>query len=324
MSNVKGITEQNWILALFVRGDGERLLLGDGAYEFKDSQQHFAPNEISSTTVEVQGGDGILLGGQVRRAATQSFDGYVGDATFTKSAIEEARWKFINFFRTNIFYEVIYIFTNGKAIKRQRGFLVDAPSVQELYQIHPEYHVALNFEDVNYYNYLEDAEGNELYGQKVLVPAATSIVGGFVWDEVGLVWDETGAVNSGGTVGNTIVQNNSQKPIYPVWTIIGPAVEPELENLATGEKLKITASGIPPEFSDFAIGAGDRIVVDMARQTATLYYNYDVDGKKNATNILPYLEGDWLTLQVGRNELSYSAKNQNAADSILEWAEVVG
>lgn len=324
MSNVKGITEQNWILALFSRGDGERLLLGDGAYVFKDSQQHFTPNEISSTTVEVQGGDGVLLGGQARRAATQDFDGYVGDATFTKAQVEEARQKFISFFRTNIFYEVIYIFTNGRAIKRQRGFLVDAPSVQELYQIHPEYHVALNFEDVNYYNYLEDADGNELYGQKVIIPAATSIIGGFVWDEVGLVWDDTGAVCTGGATGDTIIQNNSQSPIYPIWTIIGPAVEPQIENLATGEILKITGTNIPPAYSDFAIGEGDRIVIDMMRQTATLYYNYDTDGTNNAVNILPYLEGDWISLAVGRNEIAYSAKNQNAASSILEWAEVVG
>ncbi len=324
MSNVKGITERNWILALFVRGDGERLLLGDGAYEFKEEQQHFAPNEISSTTVEVQGGDGVLLGGQARRASTQSFDGYVGDATFTKTRIEEAREKFINFFHTNIFYEVIYIFTNGRAIKRQRGFLVDAPSVQELYQIHPEYHVALNFEDVNYYNYLEDVNGNEIYGQKVTIPAATSIVGGFVWDSTGLVWDENGAVCSGGAVGNTIIQNNSRRAIYPVWTIIGPSVEPVLENVATGEKLKVTSNDIPPNHTDFVIAAGDRVVIDMARQIATLYYNYDVDGKKNAVNILPYLQGDWLTLQPGRNEIAYDTQNQNAADSTLEWAEVVG
>lgn len=320
MSNVKGVTERNWILALFIRSDGERLLLGDGMYEFKDDMQHFAPNEISSTTVEVQGGDGTLLGGQVRRAGTQEFNGYVGDATNTKTEVEEARREFINFFKTNRFYEVIYIFTDGSAIKRQRGFLVDAPSVQELYQIHPEYHVALTFEDVNYYRYLENAAGEEIYGQRVLIPAATSTIGGFVWDEVGLVWDDVGAVCTGGAVGNTIIQNNGEGNIYPIWTIVGPAAEPQLENLATGETLKITGHNTAPNFDDFYIPAGDKVVVNMLRQTA-MYYS---ENASQGMNILPYLAGDWITLASGRNELVYSTSNNNAAESILEWSEVVG
>ena len=44
--NLDDITTKRYILALIIRDDGERLLLGDGYYEFKDALQHFQPNGI--------------------------------------------------------------------------------------------------------------------------------------------------------------------------------------------------------------------------------------------------------------------------------------
>lgn len=190
MSDVQGVNERNWILTLFIRDDGERFLLGDGAYEFKDTQKHFTAPTVENDTVEVQGNDGIMLAGQVRRPNTQEFDGFVGDATATKEKIEEKRKAFLGFFLTRHTYTAIYIFENGKAIQRRGGFIVDAPEVKELWQIHPEYHVALNFEDINYYNYAENEEGQEIFANiyKLINTRATS--GGLVWDEIGVVWDE--------------------------------------------------------------------------------------------------------------------------------------
>lgn len=190
MSDVQGVNERNWILTLFIRDDGERFLLGDGAYEFKDTQKHFTAPTVENDTVEVQGNDGIMLAGQVRRPNTQEFDGFVGDATATKEEIEEKRKAFLGFFLTRHTYTAIYIFENGKAIQRRGGFIVDAPEVKELWQIHPEYHVALNFEDINYYNYAENEEGQEIFANvyKLINTRATS--GGLVWDEIGVVWDE--------------------------------------------------------------------------------------------------------------------------------------
>lgn len=186
---ISGITTKCWILALFVRDDGQRLLLGDGMYEFQQKQQHFKANTIVNDAVDVQGNDGTLLAGQVRRATTQSFDGYIGDATSTPQEIEQYRRNFFAFFLKNHFYEVIYIFQDGTAIKRQKGFLIDAPEVKELFQISPAYHVALNFEDVNYYEYNENAEGQEIYGESADIPLVSAGSGGQVWDEYGIVWE---------------------------------------------------------------------------------------------------------------------------------------
>ena len=305
MSDVQGVSERNWILALFIRDDGERFLLGDGAYEFKDSQLHFVANTIVNDTVEVQGDDGIMLAGQVRRGATQSFDGYVGDATTTKEQVEVYRRAFLQFFRKNFNYTVVYIFTNGKAIQRKMGFLVDSPEVKELFQLHPEYHVALNFEDVNYYNYAEDEQGQEIYSSTYELINSRATSGGLVWDEIGVVWDEIGAVWEAGT-GQT--ENNitvdSIDTTYPVLTIIGRATGIVVENVRTGDKLEYLGT----------VSEGQTLVVDMLNQTAKL----------NGVNVIANMTGDWIRLEPGLNRVVYDANVDEESSATLEWQEIVG
>lgn len=304
--SVKGVNAQCFIMALFIRNDGARLLIGGGMYEFKNGQKHFAPNSVSNTTIDVQGADGVLLAGQTRRAAKQSFDGYVGDATVTKEDIEKARREFISFFKTGIEYryEVVYIFPDGSAIKRQRGFLVDAPSVEEIWQIHPEYHVAVNFEDVNYYTYNEDAEGNELYGQSANILLYNAVTGGFPFDDRGLIWDENGAVCYPRLGGTTTLNINSIQTIYPVWTVTGPADNPQLINNTNGMSLQYHGRVAP----------GQTLVVDMLNQTALL------DG----INVLNNITGDWVNFLPGINIVDYKTDNNNALSSNIKWQEVVG
>jgi len=179
--NLNQIDPKNFIMALFKRDDGERFLLGMGLYEFKEDLQHFQPNIIANDIVEKQGANGQLLAGQVLRTGTQSFDGYVGDETVTRADTETARRNFMRFFQPNYFYTVIYIMPDGNAIQRQNGYLVDAPSIPEQYQRFPEYHVALAFENLNYYTYDEDASGNEIYAQVVELTPEGLLTGGLVW-----------------------------------------------------------------------------------------------------------------------------------------------
>ena len=188
--NLADITTKCYILALIIRDDGERLLLGDGAYEFKDSQQHFIANTYANDVVELQGTDGQMLAGQVRRTATQTFAGYIGDATFSKQKIEEARRDFLMFFRKKHYYTAVYVFSDGTAIQRDRGYIVNAPSAPELYQRFPEWSVGLNFEDPNYYEYAEDDLGQEIAAHKVELELSTAMSGGLIWDEDGAVSDD--------------------------------------------------------------------------------------------------------------------------------------
>lgn len=303
------IEKQCFILSLFVRDDGERFLLGSGGYEFKDSLQHFTANSMVNDTVEIQGNDGILLAGQVRRAAVQSFNGYVGDFSMKKSDVERLRRDFIKFFAKNHFYSVVYVFQDGTAIKRQRGFLVDAPEVKEMWQMSPEYHVALNFEDVNYYRYMEDEEGQEVYGKIVEVMRAGAESGGLIWDNVGIVWSSIDSEDKGanweagsGEGGQILV--DSIADIYPAVTLGHVAINPVIENVTTNTRFRYNGT----------IAAGQVLVVDGNRQTVKL----------NGLNVLDNFEGDWLRLAPGLNRLIFTTEGGSLEFALVEWSEIVG
>jgi len=304
--NLDQIQTQCFILALFIRDDGQRFLLGSGAYEFKDKQLHFTANSYANDIVEVQGNDGVLLAGQVRRASSQAFDGYIGDATVGKQDVENYRKNFLAFFRKNYYYTVVYVFPDGTAIQRRKGFIVDAPQVKELFQFYPEYHIALNFEDVNYYEYNEDEEGHEIYGDSATVyPSAPIFEGGLVWDAVGATWDTVGAVwDEGGGGGPTTVSVDSIDNVYPVWEVKGPAVNPQLSVLTTGTTL--TYFG--------AVTEAQTLQIDMFNKTATL----------NGTSVIGNVTGDWVYFAPGNNRVVYVNDDPAAVTSTIHWQEIVG
>lgn len=301
---IQNVETKCYILALFIRSDGARLLLGSGEYEFKESQMHFAANTMSNDVVEVQGNDGYLLAGQVRRPGAQSFDGYVGDASTNKATVESLRRNFFEFFRKGYFYKVVYVFPDGTAIQRKRGFLVDAPTVQELYQIYPEYHVALNFEDINYYSYDENAEGEEIYGKSATIGLVLANYGGLIWDELGAVADEDGFVWEPGGAPTTIITVDSIDQVYPVLTITGETVNPSLLNVTTGSLLTYNGT----------ITASQTLVIDMMEQTAFL----------NGVSVIGNITGDWISFAPGNNRVTYTASNADAPDATIEWQEIVG
>lgn len=297
------ITSECWILTMFIREDGQRFLLGSGNFAFKDSQQHFAADSILSDIVDVQGGDGSYIVGQVQRTLPQDFDGYIGDASCSKTQIETLRRQFIAFFQKNHTFEAIYVFPDGSAIRRQRGFVVEAPEVRELYQVFPEYHVALNFEDVNYYSYDEDEDGNEIYSQSATVALYGAVGGGLVWDEKGVVWNAGGSEWDGGPNGTTTLNIRSITTIYPLWTLTGRSEYPQLYNATTGTTIRY----------DGIVRQGQTLEIDMLRKTAKL------DG----ANVLSRISGEWVSFAPGINRMRYDADNDYAPNSKIEWAEVV-
>ena len=304
--NLDQIQTKCFILALFIRDDGERFLLGSGAYEFKSDQLHFTANLYQNDIVEVQGGDGLLLAGQVRRPNAQTFDGYVADGTVSKEDTEDYRRNFLSFFRPNYYYTVVYVFPNGDAIQRRRGFIVDAPEIRELYQQYPEYHIALNFEDLNYYSYTEDADGNETYAKIATISLSAGVVeGGLVWDEYGATWDNIGAIweeGSGG--GPTTVMVDSVDKVFPIWEVKGPAVDPQISDLNTNTTL----------YYNGTVSASQTLVIDMFNQTAFL----------NGTSVIGNITGEWISFAPGNNRVVYLADNQDAEPSKIYWQEVVG
>ena len=293
-----------YILALIKRDDGERLLLGSGFYEFSSGLKHFNPNQFANDVVELQGTDGQLLAGQVRRSTSQVFEGIIGDGTTSKQMVEQMRREFFLFFRKQHHYTVVYIMPDGTAIKRDRGYITEAPAVQELYQFQPKWRVALAFEDVNYYSYAEDNKGNEIYSFEATLALANISDGGLVWDEKGAVSDSNGYIFAPSTGGGPVVVTvNGVDNASPVWRVTGPATNPTLTNSTTGQSL--VWNGTVP--------ADQTLVIDMGAQTATL----------EGANVFEFVSGSWIQLEPGQNRISYTAGNTTRS-SIVQWNEVVG
>ena len=271
--SIVSVQPKDFILALFIRDDGERFLLGDDGYDFKDSQLHFVGNTIENDEVAKQGTDGTLLAGQVRRSAIQSFDGYVGDATVTKEAIEQMRRDFIAFFMKGHHFRVVYVDCARNAWQRKGGYLVDAPEVKELWQIHPEYHVALNFEDVNYYVYDENADGDEILAIVQSVPISSEVEGG-------LEWDANGAISEAAQMDNETKSVNGSN-IHVTDAVVAPFASVQIDGNTsqqtyTGKNLVTTAN------VDATTRNGVTLSYDANTQIITLNGTCDTDNSSFA------------------------------------------
>lgn len=326
---IQGVDTKCYILALFIRDDDERFLLGSGQFEFKDTQKQFSANAIQNDVVEVQGNDGYLLAGQVRRSGTQNFDGYVGDGTMAKTEVEENRRKFFAFYQKNHFYRVVYVFPDGTAIQRKRGFLVDDPTVEELYQQYPEYHVALNFEDVNYYSYSENEQGEEEYAKEAIIELSTlRATGGLIWDEYGAVSDgfawggETTATGSEITIQNELdlpapvsdvrLNGDSEQQTYTGKNLLPPPDDftqnvnglniicANGEYTINGNASSGTSTGVKNTIAEYTIQAGD-------------YFHYNNDLVSSRINI---------ALRFSDN--TQFANSMNVANRIISLASYVG
>lgn len=303
--NLDDITPTGFILALFIRSDGKRFLLGDGDYTFTQKQLMFTAVNTENDVVELQGANGAILAGQVRRPTTQSFDGIIGDASKGRNDIELARRKFIAFFAQKYSYTVVYLDTNGNASQQKLGYIVDTPEVKELYQVLPNYHVALAFEDVNYYEYAEDENGNEVYASSAAVPLTGDRYGGLIWDADGVVWDNVGATWEQGTDGSEVVLNLNIVGNTPVvWNVHGPVTDPQISNTATGQTLKYTGY----------VGSTETLVINTLEETAY------ISGSDRSANV----SGDWMQLAPGMNRISYVAASLGAPASLLQWQGVIG
>ena len=282
--SVVSVQPKDFILALFIRDDGERFLLGDNGYDFMDSQLHFAANTIENDEVEKQGADGTMLAGQVRRASVQTFDGYVGDATTPKEEIEQMRRAFIAFFLKGHHYRVIYVDCARNAWQRKGGYLVDAPEVKELFQVHPEYHVGLNFEDVNYYSYDENAEGDEITANLVQVAISSAVEGGLVWDEDGAVSEDATVVYDGDTAtasGTSITVSDAVEAPLSDFKLKGETSQngtptpdaPVPVQTVTGENIVTISDGTNTQ--SYEVNLGKNL---FDKDTATLGYRIGSDG----------------------------------------------
>ena len=121
---------------------------------------------------------------------------------------------------------------------------------------------------------------------------------GIDYSGAGYEWED------GGTGGPETITVDSIDNVYPVWTVTGPALNPQLSVLTTNTTTTYAGT----------VAVGQTLVIDMFNKTATL----------NGTSVIGNVAGDWANFKPGNNRVIYSTNNADAPASKIEWQEVVG
>lgn len=104
------------------------------------------------------------------------------------------------------------------------------------------------------------------------------------------------------TTGAQLIENKGTLPTLPAVRFRGPITDPVLQNVTTGQQIKIA----------LVLGYDDYIDVDFAMHTVTL----------NGTASRYYAKtGDWWALQPGQNEIRFLAAAYSGAVATLAWRD---
>lgn len=284
-----------------IRDDDERFDFdGREIYLSSDNILLVRP-DIESSEVEYTDTDGGEMIQQRLQTNEQSFSGII----YPK---ETEYWTLYfnlgSFFQINHYYTIIYRTRNADLLAQRSAWLSHnlqvSPTAQEDYS---NFTVSFKMKNSLLYEYAEDSSGNVIFANKVILPLISSSSGGEVWDSVGQVWDSVGSKWESGSGGVQSVNIASVAPIYPVWTVVGPSINPSLQNNTTDTVATYTGT----------VATGQTLVVDFAAGTAKL------DGaivSRNLTGQVRFEPGD--------NIAGFNSTGGSTTSSTIEWDNVRG
>lgn len=114
-------------------------------------------------------------------------------------------------------------------------------------------------------------------------------------------WDGLFRLNASALFAEASISNDGDVDAWPVWTIIGPAVQPQLTNLTTGAILRL----------DLTLGAGDRVTIDTRPNVKSI-----VDGSGNNRFGRQSVESSLWPLARGVNRLRAELVGATDASSV--------
>ena len=292
--------DDKFYIKKIVRDDGEAFGFdGQEIYLAQDNSLLIRPNP-DTTAVEFTGADGGEMVSQRNSTYTQPIKGLIIPKSTTYWALVS---KLGEFFRINHNYSVIYKKKDGKMFKQQGAWISSGLQITPRpYEEYSEWSVELTIGHPQWTEYVEDAQGEEIYANSVELPLISANQGGEVWDAVGGEWDAVGEVWEVGSGGLQTITVSSTGTIYPVWIVAGPCVDPVLQNNTTDSICTYTGS----------IPAGASLVVDFSEGTA----------KIGNTIVTRFMNGI-VTMVDGQNVMGFSKASGDTESSTLAWNNVI-
>ncbi len=285
----------------FIRDDGATLELdGIELYLAMDNTLLARPNPETTAINYTEAN-----GGEMIRQQNPAFEQPINGLLIPK---ETPYWELVQklntFWQINHTYRLIYMKRDGSMFAINNawisGGLQIIPTAREEYS---EWNITLTIGSEAWREYAEDNQGKEIYASNIILPLLTAGAGGESWDKDGLVMDEIGEVWADGSGGVQSVIINSVTTVYPVWTVIGPCINPSLQNNTTDTSAKYLGT----------VAAGQTLTVDFEAGTAHL------DGALVTRSVVGL-----VSCAVGENVIGFNSDGGTTNQSKLSWNNVIG
>ena len=284
----------------FIRDDGETLSFDGNEIYLADKNSLLMRPDPSTTAVEFTGADGGEMISQRNSLYQQDINGLIIPKTTT---YWELNSQLSLFFQVRHIYKIIYIKKDGSMFAVSNAWISSGLQITPVpNEAYSEWTIGFTIGDTVWTEYAENSSGEEIYSNTVTLPLLTSAAGGEIWDSVGVEWDETGEVWEAGSGGVQTVNIASTKAIYPVWVVVGPCVNPVLQNNTTDTVAVFNGT----------VANGQTLTVDFASGTAYL----------NTALVTRYVTG-LVSLAPGENTIGFNSDGGTTETSTISWNNAI-
>ena len=289
-------------VAKFIRDDGVSLEIDERNFYLEADNTLLVRADPETTVVSYTEANGGEMLAQRLTTVEQPITGLLVPK-------QTSYWRLVQqltaFWKINHTYKIIYRKMDGAM------FAVDDLWISSALQIIPtpnqsysKWSVGLTIGNEIWREYAEDANGNEIDANMVTLPSLSNSAGGEQWDDIGLVYDDIGAVwLDDGSSGLQDIMVESIKPVYPVWTVLGPCVKPKLQNNTTDTEATYNGT----------VATGQTLVVNFEAGEAHL------DGA-----LVTRLVDGVIKCDPGSNQIGFSSDDSTAKECIISWDNIIG
>lgn len=284
----------------FIRDDGETLSFdAEEIYLAKDNTL-LVRADPATTAVEYTEADGGEMIRQRNATYMQPINGLIIPKTSTYWALVT---QLSLFFKVNHTYKIIYVKKDGSMFAVSGAWISAGLQIVPVpYEEYSEWNIQFTIGNNGWKEYAEDSQGKEIYSHVVTLPLLSIASGGEIWDSVGLVADNVGEEWELGNGGVQTVNIASTQPIYPVWVVEGPCVNPKLQNSTTDSYAEF----------DGTVAAGQTLTVDFEAGTAYL----------DSALVTRYVTGI-VSFRPGANIAGFNSDGGATQDCTISWNNII-
>lgn len=250
--------DNKFYIKKFVRDDGETLSFdGNEIYLAEENALLVRPDPLT-TAVNYTEADGGEMIRQQNNLYEQPVNGIIIPKTTT---YWDLTTQLSLFFKVNHTYKIVYVKIDGTMFATRNAWISSGLQIVPVpHEDYSNWSITFTIGNTIWTEYAENGSGQEIYSNIVTLPLITANAGGEKWDSVGLVSDNVGEVWEAGNGGVQTVNIASTQRVYPVWVVVGPSVNPSLQNNTTDSNAQYSGT----------VASGQTLTVDFESGVAHL------------------------------------------------------